>query len=303
MSVDRTQTLLVTGASGHLGRRVVELLLEAGAGPVIATTRTPEKLNDLAARGVTVRKADFNDAASLAQAFSGADRLLLISTDETSTPGLRLQQHRNAIKAAEEAGVRHVVYTSIVNPIPESPVFVVPDHRGTEEALQESGLGWTVLRNNIYADILLPSLVQAVQMGKLFSAAGDGKIGYVTREDCAHAAAAALRASFEGRRVLDITGPKAVSQAELAEIVTRLSGKTVTYVPIPVSTLVDNLVAAGLPKPAAEGIASFDAGAAQGLLDVAPGALEELTGRKPTSVEAFLEMHRDAIAAAAASVG
>src|SRR5262249_19713219 len=138
-------TLLVTGASGHLGRRVLELLLEAGAGQIIAATRTPEKLADFAQRGVVVRHADFDDPASLAEAFKGAERLLLISTDAIGTPGLRIQQHTNAIKAAEEAGVSHVVYTSLINPEPGTPIAIAPDHYGTEQALAQSKLGFTVL--------------------------------------------------------------------------------------------------------------------------------------------------------------
>ncbi len=185
MSENHQPVLLVTGASGHLGRHVIELLLEARAGTIIATTRTPEKLADFSAQGVLVRQADFNDPASLSEAFAGVDRLLLISTDVLGEPGLRLRLHRAAIKAAQEAGVSHVVYTSLVGPGPDSPVLFAPDHYGTETALADSTLDWTVLRNNIYAEILLGSLGQAMQTGQLFSAAAQGKTAYVTREDCA----------------------------------------------------------------------------------------------------------------------
>jgi NAD(P)H dehydrogenase (quinone) len=131
-------TLLVTGASGHLGRRVLELLLETQTGQIIATTRTPEKLADFAQRGVIVRQADFDDPASLVTAFTGADRLLLISTDVIGVPGLRIQQHTNAVKAAEEAEVSHVVYTSLINPEPGTPIAIAPDHYETELALAQS---------------------------------------------------------------------------------------------------------------------------------------------------------------------
>ncbi len=187
-------TLLITGASGQLGRRVLELLLDAGAGKLIATTRNPEKLAELARRGVVVRKADFDDAASLPAAFAGAGRLLLISTDAVGTPGRRIAQHRAAVDAAVRAGVKHVVYTSLTRPEPGSPVTFASDHYGTEQALAASPLGWTILRNNVYTDFLLRSLPQAVATGKLVAAAGDGGAGYVTREDCARVAAAALLA-------------------------------------------------------------------------------------------------------------
>ncbi len=114
--VGKNQTLLVTGASGQLGRRVVELLLEAGAGTVVAATRDPAKLADLAARGAVVRRADFDDEASLVEAFQGVDRLLLISTDALDRPGRRLAQHEAAVRAAVSAGVGHIVYTSLTNP-------------------------------------------------------------------------------------------------------------------------------------------------------------------------------------------
>ncbi|MBZ0296784.1 MAG: SDR family oxidoreductase [Anaerolineae bacterium] len=292
---EQQPTLLVTGASGHLGRRVVELLLEAQAGTIVATTRTPEKLSDFSQRGVIVRQADFDDPESLVPAFTGVDKLLLISTDVLGIPGKRIQQHTNAVKAAEKAGVKHVVYTSIMNPGPESPIVVAHDHRETEAAMKASGMGWTMLRNNIYADMLLGSLGQAIQMGKLFSAAGDGKAAYVTREDCARAAAAALADSFMGQRALDITGPEAVSQADLAKIASEISGQEVTYIPLEVDVLVDNMVNAGLPRPLAEGLATFDTGIAQGLLGDVSNAFEELTGSKPTSVAEFLASNREAL--------
>lgn len=288
MSKTNKPTLLVTGASGQLGRRVVELLLEAQAGTIIAATRTPEKLEAFSQRGVIVRHADFNEPDSLAEAFTGVDRLLLISTDVLGEAGLRLKQHRTAVKAAEEAGVSHVVYTSLINPGPESAVLFAPDHYGTETALAESKLNWTVLRNNLYADLLSASLGQAIEMGQLFSAAGDGKIAYVTREDCARAAAAALASSFNGRQTLDITGPESLSQADLAKIATKISGKQVTYVPLELDVLIQNMVAAGLPRPVAETYASIDTAAAQGQFDTVSDAVEELTERKPISVEEFL---------------
>lgn len=295
MSQNNQPTLLVTGSSGHLGRRVIELLLEAQAGTIIAATRSPKKLADLRQRGVIVRQADFDKPDSLAEAFAGVDRLLLISTDALGEPGLRLKQHRTAVKAAAEANVSHVVYTSLINPGPDSPVLFAPDHHGTETALGASKLNWTILRNNLYADILPASLSRAMQMGQLFSAAGEGKTAYVTREDCARAAAAALASSFNGRRTLDITGPEALSQADLAAIATQIAGKPVTYVPLELEILIQNMVAAGLPHPLAETYASIDTAIAQGKCSTVSNAVEELTGRKPTPVAEFLAAQRDAL--------
>ena len=285
MSKNDQPTLLVTGASGQLGQRVVELLLEADAGTIVATTRTPEKLADLAEKGVIVRHADFNQPDSLPEAFAGVDRLLIISTDSLEKPGLRVQQHQAAIKAAEAAGVSHVVYTSVVNPGPES---VIPDHYETEEALAASQLNWTILRNNLYADLLPSTIGQAIQMGQLFSAAGDGRLAYISREDCAQAAAAALLSSFDGRRTLNITGAEALSPADLAALASDIAGKPVTYVPLTKDELIKNMVAAGVPEPAAQFVGALDAATARGQFDVLSDDFAELTGRQPTAVADFL---------------
>jgi NAD(P)H dehydrogenase (quinone) len=288
-------TLLVTGASGQLGRRVLELLLEANAGQIIATTRTPDKLSDFAGRGVIVRRADFDGPASLKASFAGADRLLIISTDLVDLTGKRLRQHLNAVNAAAESGVKHVVYTSLMNPEPGTPVKIAGDHHGTEQALEASRMGWTVLRENIYAEVLLGSLPQAVQTGQLYAATGDGRVAFITREDVAQAAAAALASSYEGRRTLDITGPEALSRYDLARIASDLTGRPITYVPLELEAMIQGMVGAGLPQPLAEAYASFDAAVAQGLFDKVSNTVEMLTGRKPISVTEFLTAHREAL--------
>lgn len=292
------QTLLVTGASGHLGRRVIELLLEAGAGPIIATTRSPAKLADLAARGVDVRQADFDDPASLAHAFAGADRLLLVSTDTVDGTDRRVVQHRNAIAAAAHAGVTHVLYTSLIRPEPGNPAVVAPDHYATEQALAASALDWTVLRNSLYTDLFLLSLPRAAATGQLIAAAGGGGAGYVTREDCARAAASALAAPTTGRTTLDITGPAVVTQADLAQILSALAGRAVAYLPVEPEAMVAGMVAGGLPEPVAQLFVSFDRAIAQGALAVASSAVADLTGRAPQSVADFLKANREHLLAA-----
>jgi NAD(P)H dehydrogenase (quinone) len=291
------QTLLVTGASGHLGRHVVELLLEAEAGHLIATTRSPEKLTDLAERGVEVRQADFDQPEGLATAFAGADRLLLISTDALMVPGQRLTQHRAAVEAAVQAGVKHVVYTSLIRPEPGSPITIAGDHYGTEQALAASPLDWTVLRNNVYTNTLLMSLPQAVTTGQLVAAAGDGGVGYVTREDCTRAAAAALNATTSGRTTLDVTGPEVVTYTELAQIASDITGRPVSYVKVPLEEMVKGMVEAGLPQGPAEALASFHTATAQGTLAIATDTVTELTGTAPQSVRDFLLAHKEALLA------
>lgn len=281
-------TLIVTGASGHLGSRVVELLLEGGHTALVATTRTPDQLAQFAARGVTVRFADYDQPDSLAKAFEGADRLLLISTDALGIPGQRLNQHRTAVKAAEQAGVRHVVYTSMPNPVPDNPIIIASDHHRSEQALDASGMGYTILRNNFYTEILLNSYEQALKLGSHIHANGQGKVGYVTREDCARAGAAALAADFNGRRVLDITGPDAVSDVDLAHLFSTMAGRSIPNVEITPNAMLTNMTGAGVPQPVAAMYTSFAAGTAKGVADIVSGAFTELTGQPPTTVRDFL---------------
>lgn len=298
MSTHPNRTLLVTGASGHLGRRVVELLLEAGETGIIAASRTPEKLVGWPTDRVEVRYADFDDPVSLATAFTGVSRLLLISTDALGVPRLRLRQHQAAVSAAEQAGVSHVIYTSLTSPEPGTPVAIAPDHFGTETALSESTLGYTVLRNNIYMETLIGTVSQALGLGgTICKATGDGRAAYVSREDCARAAATALAEDFDGRRTLDVSGPEAVSQADVARIASELLGTPIVYQPQPLNALVDSMVHAGLPRPVAEVIASFDAGVAAGKFEGVSSAVGDLTGHPPTSAANFLAAHRAAFTA------
>lgn len=290
------RTLLVTGASGHLGRRVVELLLERGTDTIVAATRNPEKLADLAGRGVLVRKADFDAPGSLTDAFVGVDRLLLVSTDSLDEPGKRLRQHKHAIDAAAKVGVKHIVYTSLINPV-DSPISIAPDHRDTEKALAATQLGFTILRNNMYSELLLQSLPSAVAGGKLFAAAGEGAVGYVTREDCARTAAAALSANSNLRTTIDVTGPSTVTHKELARIASELTQRNIEYIALDAPSLRTALAGHGLPPPVVELLVSFDTAIAQGKLAVASQAVQDLTGQKPTSVVEFLTKHRAALTA------
>lgn len=292
-----SKPLLVTGAGGHLGRRVLEILLAQGKGPLVATTRDPEKLADLRVGGVAVRRADFEDVGSLADAFAGAGRVLIVSTDALDRPGRRLAQHTNAIEAAAKANVEHVLYTSAPKAGPSSVVAVVPDHYGTEQALERSALGYTILRNNLYAELLLGSLPRALASGQHVTASAEGRTAYVSREDCARAAAAALASDFTGRRVLEITGPAAVTQRELAQIASELTGKPIANVSIPRAALEEGLQKAGLPPALASIYASFDEGTARGEFDVVTSAVKDLTATPAEDVRSFLARHKDALLA------
>ena len=289
--------LLVTGASGQMGRRAVELLLETHAGNLIATTRTPEKLEALGDRGVDVRPADFDDPSSLEAAFTGADRMLLISTDALETPNRRLTQHRNAVRAAEAAGVRHVVYTSSAAPVPTPESSLINDHYWTEHALGATGLDWTILRNSLYTDFLLMSLPQAVASGQLFSATGGGARNYVTREDCTRSAVGAL-VSATGRAIHDITGPALLTQDELAAIVSELTGRPLAHTALPADALREGMIGAGVPPFMADALVAFDTACARGYSAIRTSSVETLSGRGPTSVREFLAANIDALTSA-----
>lgn len=290
------QTLLVTGGAGHLGGRVLELLLNTKAGKLVTTTRTPEKLANLAARGVEVRQADFDNPATLATAFAGVDRLLLISTDVIGEQ--RQAQHQAVIAAATTAGVNHVLYTSFIRPEPGNPAAVAPDHYATEQALAASALDWTILRNNLYSEVLLMSLPQVMEMGQWFSAGNGGKTAYVTREDCARAAAVALAAPTTGRQILDITGPQGLSDAEIAQIASEVTGRPLQVIPVSAEEKRNALIGAGLPPMVADIMLSFERATAQGLVGAVSPAVTDLTGHAPQSVRDFLTANKAALVSA-----
>jgi NAD(P)H dehydrogenase (quinone) len=272
----------------------VELLLEKGTGKVVAGTRKPEKLAELAARGVTVRPVDFEDAKSLEAAFAGVDRVLIISTDAIDRPGRRLAQHQAAVAAAAKVGVKHVVYTSMPNP-ETSPVVFAPDHLGTEQALKASGMGWTILRNCWYTDFLIPTLSPAVASGKLTAATGQGGAPYVTREDCARAAAAALGSGDTSNRTWNIAGPDLVTYAELAKLAGELTGRPVEYVAITPEERAAQLIGLGTPEPIAKMLVSGQLAIAQGKMGTPTTDVKELSGREPIGVREFLSTHRAAL--------
>jgi NAD(P)H dehydrogenase (quinone) len=284
-------SIVITGASGQLGRLTAELALDrVPASEVILTTRRSEALSDLAERGASVRQANFDRPETLAESFAGGERLLLISTDDL---GRRTAQHRAAIEAAREAGVRHVAYTSYLNPVAENPAVITPSHQATEKALRESGLAWTMLRNSFYAEYQVPGGAQAIATGRLVHNNGDGRIAYVSREDCAAAAAAVLTTEGHENKSYDITGPEALSQDDVAALLSEVSGRPVEAVAVDDEAFIQGLNAAGLPEPAAREVASYGRAIREGFLGEASGAVENLTGRPPRSLREVFEAHRD----------
>jgi NAD(P)H dehydrogenase (quinone) len=293
---DGKPKLLVTGASGKLGRRVVELLLEKQmAGGIVAMTRDPARLKDLAAQGVEVRAGDFDRDEALPAAFAGIDRLLLVSTDAVGRPGGRKAHHRAAVAAAVAAGVKHIVYTSGPSPHPDPDFGIADDHYWTEQAIAASPVGWTMLRDNLYAEVALMGLAGAVASGKLLTATRGGARGYVTREDCAQVAAAALADGFDGTRILDVSGPAAVTQAQLAAMASEVTGRPIEVVDMDVDGVRRALVQFGVPEVYAAMTAFFDREAAYGFYGMATPVVETLTGKPPMALKAFLEQNHKAL--------
>jgi NAD(P)H dehydrogenase (quinone) len=286
------RTLLITGASGHLGRRVVELVLDRTGDHVIATTRTPERLAALAARGVEVRFADHDDDTSLAAAFAGADRMLAVSTDAV---GRRSQQLSGVVDAAQQAGVQHICYTSTLSPRPSLRDPIDNDHFWSEAAIFASEMTWTILRHAMYAEHIFLSLPIAVASGRLVTVMGPFGRGYVTREDCARADAGALIADDISRRIYDVTGPQVVTQRDLAELAGEITGRTIEYVDGSADDVRQAWLGAGLPAPLVEGLLSYDLYAAQGGHHARSNAVVRLSGEEPESMRNYLQRHRDAL--------
>lgn len=288
-------TLFVAGAGGKLGRRVVELLKERGyAGKIIAGSRHPEKLNFT---GIETRKADYGDVPGFIKALEGVDRVLLISTDVLGPT--RLALHESAVAAAKAAGVKHIVYTSMPAPEPASPIPFAPEHFGTEEAIKATGIAYTILRMNWYAENLLNSLPSALQTGKWYTSAGTGALAHVSREDTARAAAGALLAG-DASRTLTVTGPEALTTREVASIASEVTGRAIEVVDVSDEQLAAGAIAAGVPAPVAHGfIVPFDQNTRLGRVSLATNAVELLWGEKPQTVREFLVANRSALVQAA----
>lgn len=279
-------TIAITGASGQLGRLVADqLLTTVDPAELVLLTRDPAKLADYAERGADVRAADFSKPDELVEAFAGVERALLISTDAV---GARVEGHLAAIDAAVKAGVRHMAYTSVSGPTADNPAGVVADHAATEEALRESGLAWTMLRNNLYADMQVDSVAQAAATGQLVTNFGDGGAAYVTRADCAAVAAGVLTGEGHEGKAYDVTGPHAYTAADLAELATEKSGKPVEVVQVDDEAYTAGLVSAGLPDFIAPLLTSFGTATRLGKLATVTDVVERVGGRKPTPLSALI---------------
>ena len=283
--------IVVTGATGQLGRLVIAALLKkVPAAEIIAAVRSPEKAKDLAALGVQVREADYGKPATLDKAFAGADKLLLISSSEV---GQRASQHKAVIAAAGRAGVKLVAYTSILH-ADTSPLGLAEEHRATEAMLQDSGLPFVLLRNGWYTENYAVSIPAALAHGAILGSVGKGRISSAARIDYAEAAAVVLTTEGQAGKVYELAGDDSYTLADLAAEVTRQSGKAVVYKDLPQADYKAALLGFGLPEPIAELLSDSDASAAKGGLFDDAGVLGKLIGRRTTPLATVV---KDAIQA------
>lgn len=283
-------TIVITGATGQLGRLVVEALLDrtVPAGEIVAAGRDVAKLGDFAQRGVQVRAIDFDEPASLLKAFADADKVLLVSGNAV---GQRVGQHRNAIAAAKQIGVELVVYTSVAG-ADKSDMLLAADHQATEEVLRESGVPFALLRNSMYLENYTAQLATYLQHGAVLGSAADGRLSAGTRADYAQAAAAVLLGDDQAGKVYELGGDEPFTFDELAEEVSAAAGTPVKYQYLPAAQYTQVLVNSGLPETYAAILADSDLGIARGELLVTSGDLAALLGRPATTM-------REAVRAAA----
>ncbi|MBI5495170.1 MAG: SDR family oxidoreductase [Deltaproteobacteria bacterium] len=279
--------IVVTGATGKLGRLVVEQLLKTVApGEITAAVRTPSKAADLAARGVVVKEADYTRPATLDAALAGAQKVLLISSSEV---GQRASHHQSVIAAAKKAGVKLLAYTSILR-ADSNRMALAGEHKATEEMIKASGVPWVMLRHGWYLENHTENLAPALQYGAMMGSAGEGRFASASRADFAAADAAVLVGDGHAGKTYELAGDHPFTMAQLAAEVARQAGKPVVYNNLPPAEYLKVLAGAGLPGPFAEILVDADVHAAQGALDDTSGSLHALTGRSTTTL-------KDAVAA------
>jgi NAD(P)H dehydrogenase (quinone) len=296
--------IIVTGASGAFGRAAAQRLLErVPPGELILTTRKPAQLAEFAARGASVRRADFDDPAALPAAFAGGERMLLISTARVGT---RVGQHANAIRAAVAAGVRHIVYTSMLGAAePGNPAIVKLDHRATEEILERCGVAWTFLRDSQYAEAIAGAVVPpALASGVLPDNAHDGPIAFVSRDDCVDCAVAVLTTPGHEYRAYDLTGPELLSFPQAVAMAAGISGRPIEYRRVDDAAMFAYFDALGVPRRASDApvtapipwssddMVTFGQAIREGYFNKLTDCVERLTGHPPRSLRSVLLQFR-----------
>ncbi|MCA1655414.1 MAG: SDR family oxidoreductase [Pseudonocardiaceae bacterium] len=278
--------IVVTGATGQLGRRVIEgLLARVPANELVAAVRSPEKATDLAAAGVQVREADYDRPETVDSALKDANIVLLISAN---VPGKRVAQHAAVVDAAKRAGARHLVYTSAPH-ADTTDLVVAPEHKATEQLILDSGLPFTFLRNGWYHENYVATITRAATTGEVVGVAGNGRVASAARADYADAAVAVLTGEGHESRIYELSGDTAWTYAELAAEIAKVAGRPVAYRDLTPEQLRATLVEAGTPTEVAGFLVALDHNIAAGALAETSGELRELTGRPTTPLTATIE--------------
>jgi NAD(P)H dehydrogenase (quinone) len=292
-------TLLVTGASGKLGQQVVKHLLQTfkiNPKRLIVTTRDPQQLQSLAAQGVTVRAADFDDAASLQQAFAGADHLLLISTNSAQ----RTQQQANAVAASQAAGIQHITYTSMPNP-QTSPVVFAHEHLATEQAIQSSGIpSWAILRNNWYFENISDFQAAIFQSGVWLNATANSKVAQIARSDLGLAAAKAVLLGTQAQKIWHLNGAESLTVSQMAQILNSVLHLNIQVVTVDNASYQAKLREFHAPEPVVAILSSIEEHNARGLSEGSSVDFVQLTGQAPQSFQQWVEQHKAQLQALAA---
>jgi NAD(P)H dehydrogenase (quinone) len=287
-------SIVVTGATGHLGRLVIAGLLERGVAPgaVAAVVRSRAKAADLDERGVELREADYDRPETLGAAFAPGDRVLMVSGNEV---GRRMPQHGAVIDAAARAGVALLAYTSVLGG-PAADFTLADEHRATEELILDSGLPYTLLRNGWYTEVYTANLPAVLEHGVVIGNAGEGRVASAARADYAAAATVVLTTEGHENRAYELSGDTAWSFPEYAAVVAELSGRPVAYQDITGEQRFDVLTGVGVPAEFASVLVDVDNAIARGRLATTTGDLSQLTGHPTTPL-------RDTVAADLAALG
>jgi NAD(P)H dehydrogenase (quinone) len=287
-------SVIITGASGKLGRLAAEeALLRLPPDGVILTTRQPDEVADFAARGAQVRYADFDDPDSLPAAFAGGTRMLLISA--TNATGLRIDQHGAAIAAAAKVGVSHLVFTSMpkVEDVAHPTGLLAEEYRESEDLVKNSGVPWTILRMAPYAELhIVERMGDAIFQGAVASNATSGGVAFVSRRDCAAAAAGLLANAGHEGQTYDVTGPEAITYAELVQILSDVVGRPIALTPLTDEELRAQLAAQGVPEMFAAMFVGWGPAVRGGYYSDVTSSGGELADRPPRALRSILEDNR-----------
>jgi NAD(P)H dehydrogenase (quinone) len=269
-------TIAIAAATGQLGRLVVQSLkTRAPREESVALVRSPEKARDL---GIAAREADYDRPETFVRALEGVDTFLLISGP---VPGARVAQHRNVVEAAKAAGVKRIVYTSVIHG-DVSPLDIAADHRAAEADIMASGIAYTIVRNGWYTENYASAITGALASGAVLGSAGDARISSATRADYAEGIAAVLAGAGHEGRIYEFAGDDAWTMSDLAAEIARQSGRTVVYRDMPPAEYASILAGFGIPEGVAKAIAGWDVAAAQGALFDDSRTLSRLIGRATT---------------------